>query len=107
GNGEGHPHRRRPEPAQALRGEHLRQLPLASVSCRTDLGVEDVERVAFGLFRGGLRAEHADQVALARAHGPRWKPFGVAVPGPEEITLDQPLELVPDLVRGRRLELLR
>ncbi len=103
---ERHPHRRRPHPAEVLRGDDLRQVGLA-VAGDSGLGVGHLVRRVAERARRGLRAEHPDQVAVARSPRAGVEPLVVPAPRAEQVLGDQRLQRVPDRVRGGRLERLR
>jgi len=106
GHGEGQAHRRRPDPAQGLRGEHIGELGLA-ITADTVLGVGHLIGLRNRGRRVVLRAQHAYQVPLSGTARVRRELLALAVPRAEQVALDQLTQLVTDLVRARAAESLR
>lgn len=97
-------HRRRPQPAETLRREHLGQLPgilAPRVTLDPGFGVRDDVGIHHGGLRLVLRTQHADQVPLPRPHRLGPELLGLPILWPEPVTLDELLQLVPHPKRAR------
>ena len=100
------PHRRRPHPARVLHRQQVRQLPVPGVAARRQLGVHRIPGRLPGRVRIMPRPQPPGQVPLTRPWSAGRERLQLAVPGPEQVTLDKADQFVAHLVRRPAGELL-
>ncbi len=105
--GEHQAHRRCPHPPRVLGGEPFRESLVGAVA----LPVGVVEELLVGSGEGGaqgaLRADPPDEVPVTGAGCPVVELLVRSVPRAQQVPADELAQVVPDLVGGRRYEVLR